>query len=140
MSNILEAGETNPKKKYGDTKPPLGLVPMVALEELSFVHKLGAEKYGAWNWRYNPVDTMTYISAMLRHIQQFKEESWADEESKMCHLAHVMACCAIVMDAFEHGTLEDNRPTPSTISSASLGVDEVDDLLDSKRGSNYYSK
>jgi hypothetical protein len=34
-----------------------------------------------------------------------------DPESGVSHLAHVMACCNIVLDAKEHGKLNDNRLT-----------------------------
>ena len=47
-------GSTNPKKRHGALKAPLGLVPKVALEQLAWVLKLGADKYGLWNWREEP--------------------------------------------------------------------------------------
>lgn len=74
-------------------------------------HQLGAEKYGERNWVQNKVQTNTYISAMLRHIAAYKEGEDLDPESGISHLGHVMAGCAILLDAQKAGTLVDNRVT-----------------------------
>ena len=103
-------GDTNPKKRHGDLKAPLGLIPKTAMEQMAWVLKLGADKYGAWNWRKEPIDAMTYVHAIMRHTQQWKEGEDKDEESEQNHLAHIMACCALSLDAMEHGKFVDNRP------------------------------
>jgi hypothetical protein len=43
--------------------------------------------------------------------------AWRDgeaiaDDSGCHHLAHVMACCAILLDAMECGALNDDRPVP----------------------------
>lgn len=102
----------DPKGAVGKTKAPMWLLPPFALEETAWVHGLGADKYGPYNWRTTNVCASTYISAVLRHLLL----GWAsgednDKESKKSHLAHVAACVNILMDAQKTGTLVDDRAT-----------------------------
>lgn len=100
----------NPKKRFGDTKPPMGFVPPVALLQLGVVMRLGAEKYGPFNWHANPVEARTYYDAAMRHLMSWYGGEETDPESGASHLAHVMACCSILLDAATSGKLRDNRP------------------------------
>ena len=101
----------NPKQAYGDLKVPLALVPATALVLVADVFKEGARKYGAYNWRDQPVESMTYIHAALRHIMAFLDGEELDPESDgKPHLAHAMASLAILLDAAVTGNLLDNRP------------------------------
>ena len=100
----------DPKGSAGDLKAPMWLLPPVALENAAWVHKLGADKYGPWNWRKTNVRASTYISAMLRHLVL----GWSagednDTESGRSHLAHIACCCNILMDAQHNGSLHDDR-------------------------------
>jgi hypothetical protein len=100
----------DPKGAAGDLKAPLWLLPPVALESAAWVHKLGATKYGPWNWRKTNVKASTYISAVLRHfVLQWSTGEDLDEESGQSHLAHVICCCNILLDAQAHGVLHDDR-------------------------------
>jgi len=101
----------DPKGAAGALKAPLQLLPPFPMEQLAWVHKLGADKYGSWNWRENKVEAMTYVGAIRRHLDAFVEGENQDPESKRSHLAHIMASCAILMDAEDQGQLIDNRPT-----------------------------
>ena len=59
----------DPKKKAGDLKDPLHLLPTVALRFMARVLKGGADKYGVYNWRFSKgVKIMTYAAAILRHL------------------------------------------------------------------------
>jgi hypothetical protein len=100
----------DPKGQAGAAKPPLALLPPEALRQAAQAHKLGAEKYGPYNWRENKVEATTYISAMMRHIGQYLDGEDADAESGLSHLAHVIASANILIDAKHYGTLVDNRP------------------------------
>ena len=101
----------NPKQAYGDLKVPLALIPPPALILMADVFKEGARKYGAYNWRDQPVESMTYIHAALRHIMAFLDGEELDPESDgKPHLAHAMASLAILLDAAVTGNLLDNRP------------------------------
>lgn len=100
---------TDPKGHAGSKKTPLHLLPTVLMDEAAWVLKFGAERYGAYNWRGAKVCATTYISAILRHLNQWRDRQDDDPESGRSHLAHIAANCAILMDAAKHGTLEDDR-------------------------------
>ena len=100
---------TNPKDIAGSKKPPLRLLPTVALLYLSRVMALGAKKYGEWNWRASKVRATIYDEAALRHIFALLDGQDTDEESGLPHEAHIMACMAIKLDAQACGQLIDDR-------------------------------
>ena len=101
----------NPKQAYGDLKVPLAFIPAPALILMADVFKEGARKYGPYNWRDDPVESMTYLHAALRHIYSFLDGEELDPESGgKPHLAHAMASLAILLDAAVTGNLLDNRP------------------------------
>lgn len=102
----------NPKTTAGMKKPSvLSVIPTASLLHLGQVMQTGANKYGAFNWRETPVPAMTYVDAAARHLMSWLDGEDLDPESGMSHLAHMMACGAIVIDAMENGMLDDNRPT-----------------------------
>ena len=101
----------DPKSKYGIQKASMSLIPLAALEAAAGAHTLGADKYGAWNWReHSGVAASVYINAIMRHIKAWQEVSYNDPESGVSHLGHVMACCGILLDAQANGKLVDDRP------------------------------
>ena len=100
----------DPKGEAGEKKAPMWLLPPLALEAAAWVHKLGAVKYGPWNWRKTRVKSSTYISAIIRHLKLgFERGEDVDAESGQSHLAHIIACCNILLDAQAHGCLDDDR-------------------------------
>lgn len=101
---------TDPKKAAGEQKPQLQLIPPALNRETALALTLGASKYGPWNWRQNRVEMMTYLGAIRRHIDCVINSEDIDPESGAHHLGHIAAGCGIILDALEHGTLEDNRP------------------------------
>lgn len=101
----------NPKDKVGAKKAPLDLLPMSALIAMSEAMGNGAEKYGPFNWREQPVQVRTYVGAALRHLAAFLDGQWAAEDTGISHLAHAMAGIGILYDAFSVGSVEDNRVT-----------------------------
>jgi len=104
--------DDNPKTQYGDRKPPLHLIPPVALVAEAGVFKLGARKYGPYNWRENTVSSSIYQGAAMRHLLAWWDGEDADPESGESHLAHARACLGILIDAEANGKLNDNRPVP----------------------------
>lgn len=70
----------------------------------------GAEKYGAYNWRGNPVVAHIYVDAAMRHLLAWFDGEETAQDSGCHHLAHAMACMAILLDAKETGNLTDDRP------------------------------
>lgn len=101
---------TDPKGAIGKTKAPMWLLPPVALRAIAWVHGLGSNKYGPWNWRKTKVCASTYISAIHRHLAAWHERQDNDEESGQSHLAHIGACVNILLDAQHHNKLDDDRP------------------------------
>lgn len=101
--------DNNPKTVEGLKKAQLHLVPPSAIREMCTAMTLGAIKYGPYNWRQNNVAATVYISAALRHLLAWSEGEDTDPESLGSHLGHVMACCAIIIDAQKGGNLIDDR-------------------------------
>ena len=101
----------DPKGAIGATKTPLGLIPPHAMEQTAWVHKLGADKYGPWNWRETGVCASTYVNAILRHLNAWRDGEDLDPESGISHLAHVACSANILMDAGYCGKLQDDRNT-----------------------------
>jgi len=104
------ADPANPKDKYGDLKPQLWLVPPTAVIEESMAFAQGAVDYDPYNWRQNAVKTHVYTSAALRHLYAWMDGQDVDPKSGCSHLAHVRACCGILLDAAATGNLIDDRP------------------------------
>jgi hypothetical protein len=102
--------ECDPKAESGNKKTPLQLLPPVFNEKVSKALGAGASKYGAWNWRRASVKSSTYIGAIRRHLDAWMDGEDDDPESGECHLAHVAASCAVVMDARKAENLIDDRP------------------------------
>lgn len=103
--------DDNPKTAIGATKAPLHLVPPSAIHYLASAFKDGAAKYGPYNWRDQKVSSSVYVGAALRHIGAWWDGANVSSDAGVEHLAHVMACCAIILDAASVGMLNDDRPT-----------------------------
>lgn len=102
---------TDPKKAMGDQKPQLQLVPPALNVSVAAALKNGIDKgYGPFNWRETPVEVMTYLGAIRRHLDDFLDGEDIATDSKVHHMGHIAANCAIILDAAKHGTLVDNRP------------------------------
>jgi len=102
--------DNNPKSVAGSAKVPLDLVPPSAVHYLALAFKDGAIKYGPYNWREKGVAASVYYAAMKRHQDAWWDGEDLSRDAKVHHLAHVMACCAIMLDALSVGKLIDNRP------------------------------
>lgn len=106
----LKPKSTNPKDLLGYRKPPVHLVPPSFEIFVSQAMKLGARKYGPYNWRKERVSLMTYLAAARRHIDQCIDGEDLDAESGVEHLAHAAACMAIALDAIATANIVDDRP------------------------------
>lgn len=102
--------DTNPKTRYGITKPAMSNVPPGALIHVMRGFADGAVKYGPMNWREHPVSASVYYDAAMRHLMAWFDGEDEAEDSGVHHLGHAMSCLAILLDAMECGTLNDNRP------------------------------
>src|ERR1035437_4794629 len=105
-----KANTTNPKDLVGNTKVSLSKLPVVAVAHGAMAMMDGAEKYGAYNWRDKAVVASIYIDAAMRHLQCWFEGQEVATDSKVHHLGHAIACCAILLDAQSKNKLVDDRP------------------------------
>lgn len=103
---------TNPKDLIGSGKLPLHLWPTTATAMGSLALLDGALKYGRSNFRAVGVRASIYYDACSRHLNAWFEGEEADPDSGLPHLAHALACLAIVVDAQAAGKLNDDRCTP----------------------------
>ena len=99
----------NPKESAGRQKCPLHLIPTVALRETAWVHKHGSQKYGESNWLHAGINASTYVAAILRHLTTWADGEDNDPESGLSHIAHVAACCNIILDTQSCGMMNDDR-------------------------------
>ena len=111
-----EMKPSNPKDAIGVTKVPMHLVPGSAKAYLAMAFLEGALKYGKYNWRVAGVRSSIYLDAMERHMEKYKNGEDRDEMTKVPHLASIMACCAIILDAGLVGKLTDDRPPRADVS------------------------
>jgi len=111
----------NPKhiQQLKEGKPPMEYVPWTPLAAVARVMQAGADKYGRRNWRKDKILASTYVGAITRHaLLEWAEGVDKDKDSGEHPLAHVTACCLLVMDAETHGTLIDDRGECESISIA----------------------
>lgn len=102
--------DDNPKTAFGSAKPSTSAIPPIAVLHLGKAMAFGGAKYGRFNWRDKGVTTSVYTDAMQRHLLAFCDGEDIASDSKAHHLAHVMACCAILLDAAAVDKLTDDRP------------------------------
>lgn len=104
--------DDNPKTRYGVMKPSMSVVPTTSLIHLMRAMQNGADKYEPFNWRTKNVSSTIYYAAAMRHLMAWFDGEKNAADSGVHHLGHVMACCAIILDAEACETLNDDRPTP----------------------------
>lgn len=107
--------EGNPKDAIGRTKPPLHVLPPVALFHMAQAMTDGEQKYGLMNWRKFPVNASVYYDAAQRHLMAWFDGENRAADSGVHHLAHAMACLSIILDAESIGKLNDDRPIPGNL-------------------------
>lgn len=111
-ARVIETKPTNPKDAIGSNKLPLHLWPetATAMGCLGFLE--GACKYGRANFRAIGVRASIYVDAAKRHLNAWFEGEECAKDSGLPHLAHALACIAIIVDARAAGVLTDDRQYP----------------------------
>lgn len=104
-----ECKPSNPKDIIGSNKLPLHLFPTTAIAYGSLALLDGAMKYGRGNFRSVGVKASIYYDACQRHMNAWIEGQNLAEDSALPHLAHALACIAILIEATEQGNLNDDR-------------------------------
>ena len=114
VSTLEAYPDGNPKTQAARSKPSFHAVPASALLHLGAAMADGKRKYGLTNWRSNNVAASVYYDAMIRHLLEWWDAKQQNaDDSQVHHLGHVMACCAIILDAEASGNLIDDRPAIS---------------------------
>ncbi len=106
----MSSKDTNPKDAIGATKVPLSLLSPIAKAMWALAQFSGMVKYGAFNWRVAGVRASIYLDAIDRHRDAYLSGEELDPVDGTHHLANIMACCAILLDARAAGKLTDDRP------------------------------
>ena len=104
---------TNPKDAIGSNKLPLHLWPETATALGSLGLLDGALKYGRSNFRAIGIRASIYVDACQRHLKAWFEGEDCDPDSGLPHLAHALACLAILVDAMAAGNMTDDRQFPA---------------------------
>lgn len=102
--------DDNPKTQFGLKKIPMHLVPPIAVAHLARAFENGVGKYGPFNWREKTISSTVYYGAAMRHLMAWYDGEDLAPDSGVHHLAHAMACLAMVLDGQSIGKLNDNRP------------------------------
>lgn len=101
--------QSNPKDAVGSDKLPIHLWPTTATIMGSIGLLDGMLKYGRSNFRGIGVRASIYVDACQRHLNAWFEGEDSDPDSGVPHLAHALACLAILVDAQAADKLNDDR-------------------------------
>lgn len=104
--------DTNPKNAIATNKIPMHLWPSTATAMGSLALYHGQLMYGRNNWREAGARASVYVSACQRHLAAWFECEDHDPDSGLPHLAHALACLAILVDAQAADKLTDDRQYP----------------------------
>lgn len=127
--NTKPSNPLNPKDAIGQGKLPMHLVPTAVTRYAALAFAEGALKYGKYNWRVAGVRMSIYLDALHRHLAKLQDGEWADGDSLgpdaegnpqgtgVPHLASIIACSGIILDAWECAKLTDDRPPVNAIAS-----------------------
>lgn len=99
----------NPKDQIAVGKLPLHLWPQSATVLGCLGLLEGREKYGRSNFRESGVQASVYYDAMKRHMDAWFEGEDLTPDTGLPHLANVLACAAILVEAITYGKLIDDR-------------------------------
>lgn len=108
-ANLQPTEKVNLKNAVGATKAPLHPVPPIAFIALGQAMNDGKIKYELYNWREAEATVSVFYDAMQRHMLAYLSGENHAPDSKVHHLAHIMAGAAILLDAELHGRLIDDR-------------------------------
>jgi hypothetical protein len=132
---MSDSKESNPKDVIGTTKVPLSLVPGIVQAYASIAWLEGKTKYGGVNWREAGVKETVYADALLRHFYKYHDGGeWADQKTNVPHLASIIACAGIILDAQLAGKLIDDRPMSQA--GLSQAIDDLSSLVEHLRQLN----
>lgn len=127
-----KATTKNPKDLLGVQKVSITKLPAVAVAWGAMAMMDGAAKYGPFNWREKDVVASIYIDAAKRHLDTWFEGQETAGDSKVHHLGHAIACCAILLDAQFTGNLKDDRPITEATDRFAEFLDSLSKIIKEK--------
>lgn len=101
---------SDPKSAAATTRLSMSLFPDTAIAYGALGMTEGNYKYRGYNYRDEGVSVSTYIDALKRHTAKFYAGDWEDPKTGVPHLASMISCCAILIDGFVKGNINDDRP------------------------------
>lgn len=84
-------------RKYDGGKLRYDLIPVLALEEVTRVITLGAEKYDPENWKNVPEGRRRYTAAAFRHIEAWRKGETTDEIGTH-HIANAISNLMFILE------------------------------------------
>lgn len=90
-------------------KQSYSMVPPIAITSLAEALEDGANKYGCMDWRNTGIAAEDYADRIQRHLLAWRSGEDRAPDSKVHHMAHIMADAAILIDAESKGVINDDR-------------------------------
>lgn len=95
-----------------ETKLPLELVPVVAIEGMAMALGYGCRKHGEYGWRNKRLRYSAMYAKIMRHMTDWYKGSDADHESGLHPLDHAGADLAILIEMVQFNKGTDDRWKP----------------------------
>jgi hypothetical protein len=130
--NGIDSGPTkpsNPKDVIGSRKLAIGLVPDTLIVHAAGALTEGALKYGRFNWRVAGVRASIYHDALKRHLAKWWNGQDQEPATRVHHLASIIACAGIMLDAELYGKLTDDRPPCPDPDAMARLIDQAEGLV-----------
>lgn len=97
-------------RKETQGKPPMQLLPPLALRLVALGFGYGRGKYGAWNYLQGQGLSLTELAgAAMRHLNAWIAGEDVDAESGCRHLAMAACCVLMILESEERKTGQDDR-------------------------------
>ena len=111
-------------RKFDGGKLRYDLLPVHALEEVTRVMTLGAEKYDPENWKRVPEGRRRYTAAAFRHIEAWRKGETTDEIGTH-HIANAISNLMFILEKELQGIEDVTEQSPKV---SEVVADETDPL------------
>lgn len=96
--------------KFDSGKARMDLLPMRPLKDIAEILTIGAEKYGAENWRTGePIAHSRHFAGIQRHLMAYWSGEDYDPETGKSHLAHAACGLLFYMELAKSHPEKDDR-------------------------------
>ncbi len=121
--------------RFNEGKLRYDLLEPYAIEQLTKIFTMGAQKYAPHNW-LKGIPWMSMVASLERHLAEFKKGVDFDEESKLLHMAHVAWNAMAIVSYYKHRPEFDDRRV-KYLNMPKIGLDIDGVICDFNKG---YSK